>query len=111
MGRLPGSVSVVLSVDTLVITLRGTLSPAELALAKSQEGAARIRELHRQLFATGSETLRRKIRQITGVEVCEATAELETSTGTVVQVYLLAHPVPPDSWSGSDPGPATAEQE
>jgi uncharacterized protein YbcI len=103
-GRLPISVTVVLSEDTLVVTLRGTLSPAEMALAKSREGAAQLRELHRRLFTTASEPLRQEIRRITGVEVREATAEVETSTGTVVQVFSLAHAVPADTWSGSDPG-------
>jgi hypothetical protein len=57
--------------------------------------------------------LRQEIKRITGVEVREATAEIEPTTGTVVgvfttgttvQVYLLAEGVPADSWSGSDPG-------
>jgi uncharacterized protein YbcI len=104
-GRAPKSMTVVLSEDTVVITLRGTLSPAETALAKSREGAAQLRELHRQLFATASEPLRQEIRRITGVGVREATAEVETSTGTVVQVFSLAHAVPADTWSGRDPGP------
>ena len=110
-GRLPSSVTVVLSEDTVVITLRGTLSLAEAALAKSQDGAAQLRELHRQLFTTASPPLRQEIRRITGVEVREATAEVETSTGTVVQVFTLAQAVAADTWSGSDPGPAAAEKE
>jgi uncharacterized protein YbcI len=110
-GRLPGSATVILSDDTVVITLRGALSPAETALAKSPEGAAQLRELHRFLFTTSSEPLRQEIEQITGVEVREATAELETSTSMVVQVFSLAHAVPGDTWSGRDPGPAeTAEK-
>jgi uncharacterized protein YbcI len=107
-GRMPASLTVVLSDDTVVITLRGTFSLAEMALAKSAEGAGRLRELHRQLFATACEPLRQEIRRIAGVEVHEATAEVETSTGTVVQVFSLAHAVPADTWSGRDPGPATA---
>jgi len=107
-GRLPRSVTVVLSDDTLVITLRGTLSPAETALARTPEGAAQLREFHRQLFSTACEPLRRQIRRITGVEVCEASAEVETSTGTVVQVFSLARAVPTDTWSGSDPEPTEA---
>ena len=110
-GRPPSSVTVVWSEDTLVITLRETLSPAEAALAKSREGATRLRELHRQLFTTASAPLRQRIRWITGVEVGEATAEVETSTGTIVQVFSLAHPVPADTWSGSDPGPPETEEE
>ncbi len=110
-GRLPGSAIVVLGDDTVVITLRETLSPAETALAKSPEGAAQMRKLHRFLFTASSEPLRQEIRQITGVDVREATADFDTSTGTVVQVFSLAHAVPGGTWSGRDPGPAgTAEK-
>ena len=54
-----------------------------------------------------------KIKTITGVEVREATAEVEPATGTVVgvfttgttvQVYLLADSVPADSWGGTESG-------
>jgi len=103
-GRLPRSVAVVLSEDTVVITLRGTFSPAEAALAGSEEGAAWLRELHRQLFATASEALLDEITRITGAEVRDATTEVQTSSGTVVHVFSLDHAVPADSWSGTDPG-------
>ena len=110
-GNTPTSVTVLLSDTTLVITLYGALSEAEKALAKSPEGAAQIQDFHRQLFASGSESLREEIKRITGVEVREATAEVEPATGTVVgvftsgttvQVYQLASSVPADSWSGSE---------
>jgi len=109
-GQLPKSVTVVMSENTLVITLHGALSPAEQALAKSPAGAAQVQEFHRQLFANASDSLRQEIKRITGVEVREATAEVEPATGTIVgvftsgttvQVYLLAHSVPSDTWSGN----------
>jgi uncharacterized protein YbcI len=112
-GHLPKSVTVVLSDDTLVITLRCALSPAEKALAKSPEGAAQMQEYHRQLFATAADSLREEIKRIIGVPVREANAEIETmtgavlqrfATGTIVQVFLLAGNVPTDSWSGSTSG-------
>ncbi len=112
-GKTPRSVTVVLSDTTLVITLHGALSEAEKALAKSPEGAAQVQEFHRRLFTNASESLRQEIKRITGVEVREATAEVEPATGTVVgvfttgttvQVYLLAHSVPSGSWSGTEPG-------
>ena len=53
-GHAPRSVSVVLGEDTLVVTLRDALTPAEKALVKSAEGAARVQEFHRQLFANSS---------------------------------------------------------
>ncbi len=111
-GHGPESVTVVLSDDTLVITLHGALSPAERAMARSPDGAAQVQEFHRQLFASAAEPLRQEIRRITGVEVREATAEVETTagrlvtaftTGTVVQVYLLADRVARESWSDRKP--------
>ncbi len=109
-GHRPDSATVVLSGDTLVVTLHGALSPAERALAKTPEGAAQLQEFHRHLFTSTSDSLRREIHQITGVEVREATAEIEATTGTVVhvftsgtlvQVFLLAQDLPTESWTGS----------
>jgi uncharacterized protein YbcI len=112
-NHVPKSVTVVLSEGTLVITLHEALSPAEKALAKSPAGAAQVQEFHRQLFANSSEALRQEIKRITGMAVREATAEVETSTGavvqafttgTVVQVFLLAGSVPTETWSGNGSG-------
>jgi uncharacterized protein YbcI len=98
-GHSPTAVAVVLSEDTLVITLYDALTPAEKALAKSADGAAQVQEFHRQLFATSSDSLRSEIQRITGRHVREAIAEVEPATGTivhafttgtVVQVFLLA---------------------
>jgi uncharacterized protein YbcI len=111
-GRVPKSVTVVLTDNTLVITLHGALSEAEKAVAKDPAGAAKVQEFHRQLFANSSEWLRQEIKRISGVDVREATTEVEPSsgivvqaftTGTVVQVFLLDHSVPGDTWSGSQP--------
>ena len=112
-GHAPKSVSVVLGDDTLVITLRGALSPAEKAAANSPAGAAQLQDFHRQLFDNCCQSLRQEIKRITGVEVREARAQVETATGavmqifatgTVVQVFLLDQSVPKDAWSGSPPG-------
>jgi uncharacterized protein YbcI len=111
-GQVPQTVSVVLSDSTLVVTLHGALSHAEKALAMSAAGAAQLQEFYQRLFANSSHALREEIRRITGVEVREAAAEIEPATGTVmkvfttgtvVQVFLLAHNVPADNWSGNVP--------
>jgi uncharacterized protein YbcI len=118
-GHLPESATVVLSEDTLVVTLHGALSPAEKALAKTPDGAAQVQEFHRQLFTSSSQSLRREIKRITGVEVREATAEVETTTGTVVhvftsgamvQVFLLARSLPAETWSGTASGSGFYDQ-
>jgi uncharacterized protein YbcI len=108
-GHVPKAVTVVLSEGTLVVTLHGALSPAEKELAKTPAGAAQVQEFHRQLFNSSVDSLRTEIKRITGVEVREAAAEIETTTGavvhafttgTMVQVFLLASGIPEDTWSG-----------
>lgn len=111
-GKSPQAATVVLSEDTLTITLHGALSPAEQALAKSARGEAQTQEVHNQLFANSCDPLRQAARRITGVDMREATAESETTTGAVVQVFAtgmvvqvfqLAQSVPAEAWSGVSP--------
>jgi Na+-translocating membrane potential-generating system MpsC-like protein len=76
----------------------------EKALTNSPAGAAPVQEFHRQLFNNSAAALPQEIKRITGVEVREATAEVEPTTGTVVQVYRLASSVAADTWSGKGSG-------
>jgi uncharacterized protein YbcI len=110
-GHAPKAVTVVLGEDTLVITLHEALSPAEKALAQSAAGAAQVQEFHRRLFTSSAESLREEIKRITGREVREAAAEVETTTGsviqvfttgTMVQVFQLGQNLSADADSGSD---------
>jgi uncharacterized protein YbcI len=103
-GHAPKAVTVVLSEDTLVITLHEALTPAERDLARSPAGAVQVQDFHRQLFSHTSESLRREIKRITGRDVREAVAEVEPTTGavvhafttgTMVQVFLLTEKVQP----------------
>jgi len=57
------------------------------------------------------------VKRITGVAVREAVAEVEPTTGTVVQVFttgtmvqvfLLAQSLSAETWNGSGPGPSAA---
>jgi len=109
-GHAPGAVGVVISDDTLVIKIRGALTPAEQAMSKTPDGAARVREFHRQLFLNSVESLRSEIKRITGVEVREAAAEVESAqgpvvhtftTGTMVQMFQLARRVSSETWTGN----------
>jgi uncharacterized protein YbcI len=110
-GRAPTTVTVVISEDTLVVTLHEALSPAERALATSAEGAANLREYHQQLFRNSVGSLRKDIERITGRKVREAAAEVDPgtgsvshafTTGTTVQVFLLAASVPSEICAPSD---------
>ena len=107
-GHAPKTVNVILSNDTLVVTLREALSPAEQVMAKTPRGAARMQEFHRQLFQNSSDSLRTEIKRITGRDVREAAAEIDSATGsvvhafttgTMVQVFLLTENVLTESGS------------
>jgi uncharacterized protein YbcI len=112
-GHAPTAVTVVLSEDTLVVTLHNALTLAEKALAKRPAGAAHVQEFHRQLFASSMNEMRQEIQRIMGRQVRESAAEVETATGTVihafttgamVQVFLLVPGSLPDATAndGSD---------
>jgi uncharacterized protein YbcI len=110
-GHAPKAVTVVLSQDTLVVTMHEALSQAEKDMAKNPSGAAKVQEFHRQLFATSSQSLRDEIKRITGVDVREAVTEVEPTTGAVVcafasgavvQVFQLAEGIDVDAWNKSE---------
>ncbi len=110
-GHAPKSVTVVLSQGTLVITLHEALTPAEKALFRTAEGAAQVREFHRELFQSSLAPLRAEIERITGTGVREAAAEVEPmtgavihvfTTGTMVQVFQLTGGLSAESWSESE---------
>jgi uncharacterized protein YbcI len=86
-GHAAEAVTVVLSRDTLVVTLHDALSPVEKDLAKSPSGAAQVQEFHRQLFSSSCQSLRKEIERVTGVEWPQAVAEVEPTTGAMVQAF------------------------
>lgn len=111
-GIAPRSVTVVLSDDTLVVTLHEALSPAEINLSQTSEGADSVREFHRRLFESSIDGLRAEINRITGLSIREAAAEVETATGavihaftsgTMVQVFRLTGRISPEVWNSSHP--------
>ena len=119
-GYPPKAVTVVLSEDTLVVTLHDALSPAEKALASTPEGAVQVQEFHRQLFKSSADLLRQEIKRITGVAVGEAAAEVETTTGAVVhafttgmmvQVFQLAGRISAETWNNSRLGDQSQKTE
>jgi len=110
-GHKPNAVTVVLSGETLVVTLHGALSPAEQAAAQNPDGAATVQEYHRELFHSASDTLRQDIKRITGMSVRQAAAQVATTAGavvqaftngTTVQVFQLSGKVPPGSFHSGD---------
>jgi uncharacterized protein YbcI len=108
-GHAPRSVTVVLTDDTLVVTLHGALTPAEIELSRTEDGAARVQDYHRRLFLISQPSLVAEIARITGVAVKEAAVEIDPATGAVVhaftsgavvQVFRMEGDIPIDVWKG-----------
>src|SRR5690349_4045457 len=76
-GHAPTAVTVVLSDETLVVTLHEALTPAEKTMAATPEGAAQVQEFHRQLFINSTAEMRQEILRLTGRRVRETAAEIE----------------------------------
>jgi hypothetical protein len=56
-------------------------------MASTPEGAMMVQEYHRQLFASSSQALRMEITRITGLDVREAAAEVQPTSGTVIHAF------------------------
>jgi uncharacterized protein YbcI len=105
-GHAPSAVTVVISEDTLVVTLHEALTPAEKVLSRSPEGAAQVQEFHRQLFQNSQDALRQEISRITGRKVRQAVAEVETTTGAVVHAFTTGTMVQVFLLDGASPASA-----
>ena len=106
-GHAPRSVTVVMSENTLVITLHGALSAVERALAKNPAGAAEVQEYHRQLFANSFDSLRQEIKRITSkalpdAVITQALGHLELTVDPLVSTLKREAGTPTN---GRDPAP------
>jgi uncharacterized protein YbcI len=86
-GRVPEIVTVVLGDDAVIIKACRSLAQTKAEMVKSSDCAVQLRESQRIPFNIACEPLRCEIGQITGVEVREAVAEVESSIGIGVKVF------------------------
>jgi uncharacterized protein YbcI len=84
---MPTSVTVVLTKDTLVVTLHGALSPAEQQLARTSQSAADLQKYYRNVFLNSVVSLGKEIKRITGRKTPEAAAEFDPVTGCIVHAF------------------------
>jgi len=110
-GREPESVIVAVCDKTLIVALVSQLTPAERATAVSAIGAAQIQGYHRQLFASASENLRRRIERIAGVSVGAVTARVDVGAGTIVEGLATGSELDLFMFAGSarSPAPETSQ--
>jgi len=86
-GHTPKAVTVVASEETVVLTLHEALTPAEKILARTEDGATKVEQYHRALFAVSCDELRKEIQRLTGRRVREAAVVVEPATGAIVHAF------------------------
>ena len=89
MGRGPTDVRAFILRDTILIRLKGVLTPAERQLAKSEEGIGMVKQMRQNLISQGREQLCRQILEITGVETTGLFTDIDTHIGERMIVFSL----------------------
>lgn len=107
LGIAPCLVVVVASEDALMVTMCGMLTPQDTNLAHYSKGDSSSQQFHQHHFAQSVEPLRQEIERITEVPVLKSSVDVDEITGSVVysfttgsvlNVSLLAEHTPADDW-------------
>lgn len=90
LGR--GSVMVKTDIlrDTILVMLKGVLTPAEYKLAETREGLISVKKMRSDLVESGIEQLSGIITRLSGEEVVSFHTDLSTKTGERMMIFKLA---------------------
>lgn len=89
MGRGPMEVKAFILRDMFLGRLKGVLTPAERQLANNAEGVDMVKRMWQNLISQGRERLCGQISVITGVEVTDLLADIETHSGERMTIFTL----------------------
>lgn len=89
MGRGPTDVRAFILRDTILIRLKGVLTPAERQLAKSEEGIGMVKQMRQNLISQGREQLCRQILEITGAETTALFTDIDARIEERIIVLTL----------------------
>jgi uncharacterized protein YbcI len=93
LGRGPLHVKTDIIRNMIVVVLKGILTPAEQALAKTTDGLISVKKIRTELVESGSSHLKDMLNQITGATVLSMHTDVSTQTGERVIVFLLDKPL------------------
>ena len=89
MGRGPDETKTYIVKDMILVRLKGVLTPAEVQLAKSIEGANLIKQTRMQLLEGARELLNNMILDITSCQIRSLHTDISTKTGERVIIFTL----------------------
>lgn len=76
--------------NMVIVLLKGILTPAEQALAKTRDGQQSVKKIRADLVESGREQLGEIIQQITGETVISFFTDISTKTGERIMVFILS---------------------
>ncbi|AGB40832.1 hypothetical protein Halha_0866 [Halobacteroides halobius DSM 5150] len=90
LGR--GSVMVKTDIlrDTIIVVLKGILTPAEHKLSETKEGLLSVKKIRANLVEAGREQLGEIIKEKTSEEVVMFHTDISTQTGERIMVFRLS---------------------
>jgi uncharacterized protein YbcI len=91
MGRGPVEAKTYIIRDMVLVRLKGVLTPAEVQLAKTPEGADLIKKTRVQLLENARHPLEKIITNISGCEVKSLHSDISTRTGERIIIFILNH--------------------
>ena len=89
IGRGPTDVQASIIRDTILIRVKGVLTPAERQLAKREEGIGVVNQMRQNLISQGGEQLCREILGITGAETTALFTDIDTRIEERIIVLAL----------------------
>lgn len=89
MGRGPTEAKTYIIDDMIFVRLKGVLTPGEVQLSKSLEGAELIKKTRIKLLETARIILESIIKNITDCEVVSLHSDISTKTGERIIIFTM----------------------
>ena len=89
MGRGPIETNTVISKDAIFIRLKGVLTPAEVHVAQTSEGAELIKRTRFQFLNGARDLLDKIVKRITGCIIICLHSDISTKNGERIIVFIL----------------------
>ncbi len=89
MGRGPEETRTFIIQDMVLIRLKGALTPAEVNLAKTPEGAQLIKQMRLRLVETSRHLVQNIVEEITSARMISLHTDISSHTGERVFVLVL----------------------
>ncbi|MGD8775610.1 MAG: DUF2294 domain-containing protein [Syntrophobacterales bacterium] len=90
MGRGPVEAKTYIIEDIVLIRLKGVLTPAEIHLAKDDEGIQLIKQIRARLLEKSREILEELVKDITGYPTMSFHTDISTKTGERFIIITLS---------------------